>query len=487
MLALFSATAALCTELVEMQRNTLANNGHWASTKMSLQRPVPGATEYVSTRPALARNRLDLSPYQGFQEVIYRGPLHLRQLAGRFSLDDRANLSIIFDRDEHGFAGVLLSRNSRVAASYFEATAEGRFLRRVPLAQSSAGWHRFRVILDGNQARLLLDGAALLTQTRRAAGGDFGFRGGTDLGHAYVDDLEIDADEGHFSESFRNSAGYFIVLAGAAGLLGALIALGALAARRRRWPFAVATLTICLFIDVCAVSFGLIDYYSLSARYPAIHRQDQDWHALARKRIDKMRATLRGYPPRTSQSRILVIGASQAWGCGARTPSETWTALLQARFEREQPKRPVEVIAASVVFAHVSGFRELYENEGLALDPRVLVVYPSNHEPDPGRLRENLVRLAQLSRERGVATLFVLGAHEPDSAAESDPPDLVMREVAAQFGIEVIDLHPYLAERRERGFLYWDSQHLTPYGQELIAELLYPALDRLVDSTRQIR
>ena len=480
LIALLIATAALCTELLEMRRNTLATNGRWISTKMSLQRGVPGAREYYRSRPALSRNRLDLSPYQGFQELLYRAPLHLRELSGRFSLDDRAYLSVIFDRDDRGFSGVLFSRNPHVSAAYFEASPEGELLRRVPLAQTGSGWHHFRLILDGGQARLLLDGAPLSpAQPRRAGGGGgFGFHGGSGAGHAYVDDLEIDADEGRFSESFRNSSDYGAEFAGFLGGLVALIGVTLLGIRRRPWPVAITTLGICLFLDLCGITFGLIDYYLLSAQYPLPSRTDEEWDVLARQRVARVRAALhRDHPaPDPSRARILVLGASQAWGCGARDPGDEWTARLEERFVREHPNGHIEIINAGVVGANVTSFRELYLNEGLALAPRVLVVYPTNHNADHDRLRESLETLAEASRAHGVVTLFVLGAHEPDSPTESDERDRVMREVAARFGLAVLDLQSYIVERRDRGFLFWDSQHLTPFGQQLTADLLYPAL-----------
>ena len=50
--------------------NTLVRNGHWTSTKVSLEGSVPGAAEFFTGRAALRNNRLNLGAHHGFQEVI---------------------------------------------------------------------------------------------------------------------------------------------------------------------------------------------------------------------------------------------------------------------------------------------------------------------------------------------------------------------------------------------------------------------------------
>ena len=476
--ALLLGTAALCTELYESQRNTLANNGRWSVSKMSLERSPPSAKEYYESRPALSANHLDLSPYHGYQEVLFRPSSHLRELAGRFWLDESAYLAVIFDRDERGFSGVLISRDPSFEPKYFEASPDGEFLRRAPLAAAGAGWHRFRLLLDGAQARLFVDGTLWVTEPRRAGAGQFGFRGGAR--HSYVDDLEIDTDDGHFSESFRNTSGYRSVFACALAGLLTLIGLTLLGARRRPRPIAQVTLGICLFIGLFAIPFGLVDHYFLSARFRLNQRDQEKWNAFVERQIESLRTMIkRTYAAERGHLRVVVIGASQAAGTGARDESDRWTARLERRFARELPQGRVECINLAVFGSALPDLVEPYRVEGLALEPQLLVVYP-NLELDQEGLRQGLESLAELNQRRGIRTLFVLEAHANPTGFSKAQVE-IMRSVGARYGIEVVDLQNYFTEHGNDGFRFWDRTHFASFGQQLTADRLYPAISKALE------
>ena len=51
-----------------------------------------------------------------------------------------------------------------------------------------------------------------------------------------------------------------------------------------------------------------------------------------------------------------------------------------------------------------------------------------------------------------------------------------LREIGVVADVEVLDMHGYLAEQIDRGWLWWDFVHLTSFGQELFAERLAEAI-----------
>jgi hypothetical protein len=51
-----------------------------------------------------------------------------------------------------------------------------------------------------------------------------------------------------------------------------------------------------------------------------------------------------------------------------------------------------------------------------------------------------------------------------------------MQEMGDRLAVPVVDLHGRLRALEGTGFVWWDKVHLTSYGQELAAGLLFDAL-----------
>ena len=64
--------ALVLAETYLLSRNTLENNSRWLSTKATFEVPPIGAEAFVAEPQALARGRLDLSAFHGFQEVLFK-------------------------------------------------------------------------------------------------------------------------------------------------------------------------------------------------------------------------------------------------------------------------------------------------------------------------------------------------------------------------------------------------------------------------------
>ena len=55
-----------------------------------------------------------------------------------------------------------------------------------------------------------------------------------------------------------------------------------------------------------------------------------------------------------------------------------------------------------------------------------------------------------------------------------------MSVVVESRGVPVIDMHSYLRDKYDEGFLWWDSVHLADFGQDLFAEKLYNELEQIL-------
>jgi hypothetical protein len=109
-----------------LYENSLSVHPEWVSTKATLHRGVMGALPFVSGQQALARNRLNLGAWFGFQEVLGRDSLDLARLEFRFRVEPEGYLHMLYDHRTDGFSGVRLS--SRADSQLpLTSTADGEF------------------------------------------------------------------------------------------------------------------------------------------------------------------------------------------------------------------------------------------------------------------------------------------------------------------------------------------------------------------------
>jgi lysophospholipase L1-like esterase len=113
------------------------------------------------------------------------------------------------------------------------------------------------------------------------------------------------------------------------------------------------------------------------------------------------------------------------------------------------------------------------------------VVNLSSNDTDTVQFQRNLTELVLELRSRNLRTVLML---EPNSIEQrwTDSPqsDLsvkhaLVRAVATRYGLAVIDLHEYLAERKDAGFVWWDYVHLTSFGQRLVADQEHDGYEKL--------
>lgn len=266
---------AVATQAALYAHNTPARHPDWVTSKLLLAEPVMGSTQQFTTRNLLARNRLNLEAWHGFNEVLSTRIGAVGRLRFRFRLAEGAYLYAVFDRTAAGFSALRLSRAERFPSAWFRATPDGRFLeaRPIPDLAFSGSWHTAELQLGASDARLALDGAAIAVRGPQSAAirQVIGFRSGEQP--ATVDDVVIEDAAGLrlVEEDFANRRG----AAAFAVLVAALIAAPAAAlagfVRRGR----VDARHALLLFTTCEIALlGVLgalhafDFYLWSQRYP---------------------------------------------------------------------------------------------------------------------------------------------------------------------------------------------------------------------------
>lgn len=482
--ALLVLATALLLQRTWLQRgNTLEDAGTWRSAKVGLDYGILGAVAFLTTRTALAGDRLDLATWHGYQGVHTRRAFAPARLAASLRLEGPGYLVVWWARAPGRMAGVRLSSDPAFPAACLLASDAGAFLAREALAApllDGGAWHRLVLDVGPERVDVALDGRALGACPRWLAGpAPVGLRSGA-ADHAQVDDLVVEeADGGVWREDFANRRRAGLVLAGAVLAVLAVHAAVLAATRRSRRrqglgaaPYLAATHVVLL---VCAALVWGVDRFLLWPRHP--DRVDFRGYVTtfeSRRQVAERLAREVTVPRPPGTLRLLALGGSQTWGSGARTRADTWFERLEAKLAAAG--RPdVEVVSGGVPAYTAPDLLALYEERWLALEPDVLLLNLGHNDRDPAALERALRAFLAHNAERGIGTVLVPEANAVEnrgSLGRLAARHAVLERMGREHGVPVLDVHRWLAERRDEGFLWWDRVHLTPFGQELLARRL---------------
>jgi len=503
--------AAVVTEYTLYQRNSLYETEGWFPVKAGItNRPVE-AIPYWLLGQTVARNRLDLSAWLGFNQVDYVDPLELSAVEFSVWLDQGAWASLVFEEIASGRGGgIRLSAEQRFPQIAFTADEAGRFGERWPLSETPLPPHRWvRIVVDLEQdgadvrigkappvrVPLIWDGALRV-----------GLRGGARS--ARIDDVALRLRSGDtIREDFRN--GRHAVPLFAAFLV--VLALLSYAVRpRRETPGRAMAVMIAfhLVVALCVGSLYAFEYFVRSHRYPRMEESIfgalED--ALTRPKVpaplrrhiqfvfedlhlstdpeqygpdpeffrEKLR---RRYPIQADPSvtRVLFIGTSQTHGDGVSVEDKTFVSLVEQRLNqlRGSDSKPIQCVNAGIANSVSEEMAAYYDEALVHMVPDLTVVnLGSNDAEEPMRFEEDMLRIAAASQGAGIPTLMTLEANAVECTDWKglEVHDVTQR-VASANGFGVVDLHGHIATNADEGFPWWDCVHFSPFGHQLAADL----------------
>ena len=472
--------------LLTSPENTLASNGRWLSFKNQLEKVVFGADSYLTGSQALAENRLNLHPWHGFEEVLWRAKMHPLEVDFRFMLGASSQLSFVFNRSLDAFSGVRFSTRPDIAPARFIADGTGEFTRKDPLPRVELTpeiWHDCSVHFDGAQVAVLLDGAEYCAfEEAPVQDSWFGFKGGAKF--AAVDDVVIRAPDGRvFRESFDMSRRYpaaFLKIALWAAPIELLLALLLWAWFRSPRKCISWLCAVHLWVAAAGITLCWFNYAIYAKHYPHIGAKIRQGEAYRlRAGLKTIRETIRNrhaIEKEQGVTRILFLGSSQTWGAGALRSEESFVNRIQRMLDENAEDRRFECINGAVPGATSTELLECFSEDWADLKPDLVVVNLSCNDRVPGIFEKNLREIAAICRNRGFRLVFVLEAVCSEAPPDNEPEREVMRRTAAEVGLPLLDADRFLAERLDTGFTFWDVAHATSYGHRLLAEFLTPAI-----------
>jgi len=191
--------------------------------------------------------------------------------------------------------------------------------------------------------------------------------------------------------------------------------------------------------------------------------------------------------------RIFVVGGSQAWGSGAASSDDTFAELLEKKLLAKGHQ--VEVYNAAANGGGIRQAVDLYWGLLRHYKPDIVIADVGLNETtgltakkDEEQVRkhinlqaENLGYLLQFCTEDNADTILVL---EPMCGETPLRPieDFynALERTASNANVIVVKPAALLAEKETDHFVWWDTAHLAPYGQQLMADAIAPALEAVV-------
>jgi lysophospholipase L1-like esterase len=474
----------LCAYLYAARTNTLTANGRWLATKATLERGVMGTLHFLNTPTSLARGRLQLGSWHGYQEVLFHRAVKPREVAFDFALSPNSYVLFVFEKTNAGFRALRLSSTEQFPSAYIVSQPDGEFISQARLpcgSELSAGRVELRFGPDNISARL--DESALGTFAAPSAEATLlGFRGSESA--AWIDNVTLHDDAGQrIIETFFNRAGFSAGLAVAApGTVALMLLAGWVLSRRgapRRQRFFVllsATALLTIAVATSTVAHELVLVHAHVAGDPVEEERFRSQEAEYILREIRSRHAPR---PRPGVTRLLFVGTSQTWGAGATRESDTFVRRLEEQLNRDTlspAAATYKCINGGIMALTAPQLLRIYEDDWLSLKPDLVVVHLSNNDVDPIAFEEALTGFAHLARENHIATLFSLEANSIEHHPEELPLHPVMRRVAAMGKIPIVNVHQALKARSSAGLLWWDFVHPTSFGHRLIAEALWPVV-----------
>jgi lysophospholipase L1-like esterase len=450
--------------------NRPCNNPQWLVEKACLYKPPMGSDTFVAGRQAFAGLRLNLHAWHGFQGLMLREPGRFDELSFRFLLGDQAYLCLIYATDGGTLKGIRISRNARFPSISFEATPEGEFLRKEPLAIGDVEAEEWNTALSINDHPVSFKVEQINT---------IGFRGG--MAKVLVDDVSARrADGSVFTEDFSAHRNRLIVFAAACSALmlfalGLWVLLGRRGVGNRERMLSLLTahlvLMIVAFLTLLYVHFATFFYPNVTPR------AEDDW--VSRRTAGIVQDLKQELADGPEDARIILFaGTSQMYGTGALHQGDEIHCQVQKLLNaRQKAGGPYRCLAAG--FPGSNCARILNDLPPL-LVPSVEAVVINLGNNDMGRdsFAEDLGKLLDLVKARHLRVVLVLEANSIEQWREELPSHPIMRGVAREHDVPVANLHAWLRSRYDQGFLWWDFVHLTSYGQQLAAELIAEALDK---------
>lgn len=197
----------ITAELIGYSLNTMQWRSDWTLGKSLLHNNMMGAREAKNTRNLFATNRLNLSVWHGYQEVLHTRPIAFGEIKARVRVASEGYLDVLLSKNPATSAWLRVSVSSDYPSAYFETDITGRQVYEKPLsiAVPEEQWFWLGILHQQGRNTLRIEGSEVAQFDRQIEAGLLGFRGA--WAPSKVDEVYVSARDGTtvIADGFRQS------------------------------------------------------------------------------------------------------------------------------------------------------------------------------------------------------------------------------------------------------------------------------------------
>lgn len=505
LISLFLASIILI--LYSLLNNSLKKNDSWRSSKLDLGMYVMGRSEFFDSHQALANNRLNLSAWFGYNEVLTIKSFPLKTVDFDFYLDNNSFFYFIFDKGTDQFSAVRLGNSSDFPSANLIIGQTGKIYSNTPIKTqniSPKNWHHAQFNFDSNNKTMgmEIDNIKILNlESNYQNNQKFGFRSSNNK--VLIDNVKAKDINGKqiFLEDFSYHDGLFflkfIFLLMVICLTG--IVIWFISVRFGKYDIKKALYLVIFYLAILLIALLVITWYAwaiFTPSYPSdksilnniIHKLNiKSLKVWANDPLVHFEENKKNFEKYTldNNKKIIFIGTSQTWGAGAKTEDETFVRVFGSEVtkyaSKSADKNSYQVINAAIPGSYSTELLHYYKENWIKLLPKIVIINLSSNDIDSEIFKNNLYEFIKLNKEYQIKTVFIL---EPNSF-EYFPGDManrrVMKEVGQSEGIRVLDLHEYIKSKKDTGILWWDFVHPTSYGHRLAGDFIFEGVKDMIN------
>jgi lysophospholipase L1-like esterase len=527
--------ASLLTEWLLYSQNSLVQNNQWVVAKRMSTLGLMGADEFLLDRSVLAKNRINLGKYYGFQEIYTKKKMIPKKIFFNFKIDNGSYLDFFIRLNQGAEIGFRLNNRSNRKSFTFVNPGEEKFAKKHFFESNLKfnSWNTAELIVNNSEITLQLNNNKPLDLNfDTPLSGNIGFRAGQR--GAFIDDIFINGDKNFsYSETFRRTEHWpriflihllftFILVELFQLLIKKYYKFKKADKKKDQRNFIVYQLCISLLI-IFLFDYNFWSKKSFSPTSKILFANTpvpthifekkrffifQEWARIfslnqnPRKLIAESGYPIRRIfegpilcssnpvqcidysqerkipitPDRSSCKKIIFMGTSQTIGAGASKLSDTFFARIHKSLIKNQK---VSCLVSLNLAKSGSNLKEIinqYRNHFSDFDPDLMIINIA-HNDRKQAIEKNLPILLELNQKLGTKSIILEEANSVVSDGKDDRlvnKHNLMKRIAAKYNVSTIPLHTKLQEieAQELGVMWWDICHMTDYGQKVTADWL---------------
>jgi len=506
----FIAIAATKTFL--LTNNNLRNNNNWDVEKLNIEMGVMGAWNFFTQTQPLNKNHLNLGSWHGFQEITTKNALTYDYLEFDTLISKNGYLIGHFNNFENTKNSVKIS-SKKDDSFCLTISPTGEFLNKIALDNviiKTDSWNHVSIRIDEAVAIISINEKEYSCPLDKKSPSKVGFKNG--YSDVLLDNIIIsDENKIKFKEDFSNNKNLILI----SSILFLIINIVQIliielffyvSKNRKKSLFLLIVVDLSLLLSVLIIYLYLLifftgNYPNLKSFINNLKSEEQEW---VDNELELISNEVMNNNSNIDSEKIMFVGSSQTWGAGASKKEKSFPFVFEKVLNKTitdasdssdlgknilgiSSEQKIKIVDTGVSGTTSSELYEEYKNQWIKLKPKIVFINLSSndftYDVHPDAFEENILNFIKLNKENDIKTILLIEASSIELETENTFHN-ILRKIAQNEDINIIDINQYLAENDGRGVIWWDFIHPTDYGHQLIAKYI---LDNFIEIKEAIQ